>query len=66
MKPTSQEAKWNQTHFELSNGYKFSIAHNLQYPSEINAAFDNWLVRKRLKGYANFYAFTMEEIRKYK
>lgn len=43
-----EQNKWNQTNFELSNGYKFSIAHNLQYPDEINAAFDNWMVRTKV------------------
>jgi hypothetical protein len=41
-------SKWNETFYELSNGTKFSIVHNLPMKGNINsiqAAFDNWLVR---------------------
>lgn len=39
---------WYESHFELSNGTKFSIVHNIEGKGNINsitAAFDCWIAR---------------------
>lgn len=65
---------WVETHFKLSNGTLLKIFHNL--PDQINAAFDNWIVRtskydeesfckyinsKRERGLSNHIAYTEKE-----
>jgi hypothetical protein len=65
---------WTETHFKLSNGVLLKIYHNL--PNQIQAAFDNWLVRtkryteksfcdyindKRKRGLSDHIAYTEEE-----
>ncbi len=72
MKTTTDE--WNETHFKLSNGVLLKICHNL--PNQIQAAFDNWIVRtskyteesfckyindKRERGLSNHIAYTKAE-----
>lgn len=67
-------SEWQETHFQLSNGVLMKIYHNL--PDQINAAFDNWIVRtdkyteksfcdyinsKRLKGLTDHIAYTENE-----
>jgi hypothetical protein len=42
------ETQWIETFFELSDGKKFSIVHNIERQGNINsiqAAFDNWIIR---------------------
>lgn len=41
---------WNETFFEISNGMKFSIVHNMAVTGPVNsveAAFENWLARTK-------------------
>lgn len=43
-----ETTEWKESFFELSNGTKFSIVHNMTATGEINspqAALDNWLAR---------------------
>lgn len=55
-----KNGNWQEASFELSNGVKFTVIHNIPGTGNINsihAAFDNWMARTNEYTQGSFIAY---------